>query len=157
MARPSLGAPGRTLRASQCGPEEDRARTRTFGRDTRHRRLCPLRRSGYAGFRHHRHARAQKPRLLIAFGDIVPGLLAEVSPDLAAWKRGKIPNRKRVTATFPATSKYDEHKCLVLWLYHPSMRNSNVKHNRYNGLTGAEAEAALFCDALAESGIRCHR
>jgi len=95
--------------------------------------------------------KCQKPSLVLTLGVEVPFLLGDMSPELAKWasKLGIIHLDSVGPVQFNVTFEgLDEFKTSVVALIHPSMRNSNLKHRRYCGVIGHDAELAMLRDGL---------
>ena len=98
----------------------------------------------------------QKPRLILALGEYPIKFIAQLSSDLAAWRRWQ--GFKKLDASGPLISDVrfkgsEEQTATVVALVHPSMRNSNAKHRCYCGKEGKAAELAMLKDALKQSGL----
>jgi len=96
----------------------------------------------------------QRPRILLVLGTKVPPLLAPISPDLRCWARftsyGKM-DEGGLSAVPRATLRGSSHAFAAGLLIHPCLSPSNVKHRRYRGLSGAEAETTLITDLVRSS------
>jgi len=93
----------------------------------------------------------QQPQLIITLGINVPWGIAPLSSDLSDWgaRRGLRhldsvgPVRRDIRFTgLPGFATN------IVALAHPSLRHASVRHRRYCGLTGDEAELAMLRDAL---------
>lgn len=98
----------------------------------------------------------QKPRLILALGEYPIKFIAQLSSDLAAWRRWQ--GFEKLDASGPLISDVrfkgsEEQTVTVVALVHPSMRNSNAKHRCYCGKEGKAAELAMLKDALKQSGL----
>ena len=98
-----------------------------------------------------RQLAAQRPRLILTLGIYAPFVLAPLSPELAPWaaKRGfkhldeMGPVQRGVT--FPESP---DLRATVAALTHPCLRHATIRHRRYKGRTGVNAEALMLEDAL---------
>lgn len=97
----------------------------------------------------------QSPRLVVTLGMQVSPVIAEMSDQLTPWvtRRGIREIDKggafRAHVTFRDLPGFST---TVVALLHPSLRHASLRHRRYNGLVGADAERALRRDAVVESG-----
>lgn len=101
----------------------------------------------------------QKPRLIIVLGAEARKFIAQLSPDLAEWKKcetfmelddsnlGPVVKKVRFNGSKPTT---------VVALVHPAGRNlGNVlKNRRYRGARGEAAEMKMLRRALKKSGLK---
>ena len=99
----------------------------------------------------------QKPRLILALGSWVPWFIEPLSSRLKAWQGYE--TFKDLDASGPLISDVRfkgtaEQPVTVVALLHPSMRNSNIRHRRYCGLKGNDAELAMLQEALKLSGLQ---
>lgn len=101
----------------------------------------------------------QKPRLILVLGAEVRKFIAQLSPDLAEWKKcetftelddsdlGPVVKRVRFNGSKPAT---------VVALVHPAGRNMGraLRNRRYRGARGEAAELKILKRALKKSGLK---
>ncbi len=95
---------------------------------------------------------AQRPSLILSLGIHVTPALGRLSPELEPWSVRKGfrhlddvgPVRSGVT--FPGM---DEYRTTVVALLHPSLRHASLRHRRYNGAVGQDAELAMLRDGMA--------
>lgn len=100
--------------------------------------------------------RMQRPALVLCLGKYVPPVLAQMSPELRGWSAAK--GFKDIDAcgpvqggvTFPGL---DAHQCTVVALLHPSLRQASVRHRRYDGWVGEEAETQMLLRAKRLAGL----
>jgi uracil-DNA glycosylase len=97
----------------------------------------------------------QKPKLILALGKRVVPFMADLSVDLHCWK-GKttikeIQNGKQIIEGVRFGLK--GHQCVVAFLLHPSMRNSNLRHRQYQEFDRDQADIQVFKDALKAAGL----
>lgn len=97
----------------------------------------------------------QQPKLIFALGKMVVPFMAEVSNDLLFW-RGRttidaIQQGKQIIEN--VRFGLNSHRCVVAFLLHPSMRNSNLKYRKYKGLNRDSADIQVFKDALKAAGL----
>jgi hypothetical protein len=96
--------------------------------------------------------RTQQPGLVLTLGVHVPPIIGALSPELAPWAAGR--GLKHLDAvgpvqqnvTFPGVQAY---RTTAVALLHPSLRHASLRHRRYGGHTGADAELAMLRDGLA--------
>jgi uracil-DNA glycosylase family 4 len=100
--------------------------------------------------------RVMQPRLVLTLGKEVVPVLAELSDDLASWRKvlslRKLDQRSGALA-YPVAFAGVSHPVAVAALTHPALRHLNVPHRRYKGMVGEEAELVLISDALRVSGV----
>ena len=100
----------------------------------------------------------QKPRLILALGKYSIKFIAQLSPDLAEWKKcktfpqlddsdlGPLVKKVRFNGSKPTT---------VVALLHPSTRHGNARHRgSYKGQSGIDAELKMLKRALKKSGLK---
>ena len=97
----------------------------------------------------------QQPRLILALGLMAADLIASVSSDLAAWRKGSGAwGWEDLYAAGPLQlvrfGKNREARVTVVALLHPSGYNlgNNLARRRYREHTGREAELALLREAV---------
>jgi hypothetical protein len=77
--------------------------------------------------------------------------LAKLSPKLACWsgvggfKEIDIHGPVQYEVQFPSI---DEFACATVALIHPSLRQASLRHRRYEGSAGADAEPRMLASAL---------
>ena len=87
-----------------------------------------------------------KPKVIITLGKYAAELLTSLSQqDLQNWKDWQA--LRAANVGFIRNVKFLDHICNCIALEHPSMRYSNVKRRRYQGLCGNEAEVKMLEDA----------
>lgn len=102
----------------------------------------------------------QKPRLILTLGSRAPAVLAELSPELSAWRGAS--NLAAIDASecpvvFGARFDNIPHVTSVVVAFtHPSQRRLNVGRRRYRGRESDDAEALMLSEAVQASGIRQH-
>jgi hypothetical protein len=104
----------------------------------------------------------QHPRLILTLGVHAPRVLALLSSSLHDW-RGPLTMKRldtngagpvRLKVPFPEAAHV---VAAVVTLTHPSLRGSNVRHRRYQELSGDAAELAMLRYALAGVGDDVYR
>ena len=100
--------------------------------------------------------RIQRPALILTLGRYVPPVLARLSPKLACWSdvsgfkdidvRGPVQGG----VTFPGI---DGFACTTVALIHPSLRQASLRHRRYEGSVGADAELRMLASALRAASL----
>ena len=97
----------------------------------------------------------QRPSLIVTLGIHAPPVLAELSPQLKPWlaKRGL----KHLDDVGPLQTEVQfkgipEFSTTVVALVHPSLRFGSLRHRRYKGFTGPEAEDLMLADAQTIRG-----
>jgi len=96
----------------------------------------------------------QRPSLVLTLGINVPPLLGRLSPMLADWTQGRgLKHLDRVGPVRRAVRLGLEpaFAATVVALTHPSLRHASVRHRRYQGLAGHDAELAMLRDAHASA------
>jgi hypothetical protein len=101
--------------------------------------------------------RAQRPTLVLTLGVNVPPVLGALSPELASWARKR--GLKHLDAAGPVKkgvtfTGVDDFRTTVVALIHPCMRHGSLRHRRYGGKEGADAELAMLREGLAEARVR---
>jgi hypothetical protein len=100
--------------------------------------------------------RVMQPSLILTLGKEVVPVIAELSADLAPWRKvlslRKLDQRSAALA-YPVAFGGVSHPVAVAALTHPALRHLNVPHRRYKSLVGEEAELALISDALRVSDV----
>lgn len=103
-----------------------------------------------------RQLRAQRPALILTLGVYVPVAIGTMSPSLAPWaiKRGL----KHLDAVGPMQTgvTFDEVEGLhttAVALIHPSLRHASLRHRRYDGRVGADAELAMLMAGRTAAGL----
>ena len=94
----------------------------------------------------------QKPRLILTLGSWVPWFIEPLSSHLAAWRGYETFGELDASGPLKNDVRFKgsgEQAVTVVALVHPSMRNSNVRHRRYCGQTGKDAELKMLQDAWA--------
>lgn len=99
-----------------------------------------------------RQLEVQRPRLVLTLGVRVPYLVAPMSPELAPWQMRQ--GLKHLDACGPIQLKVSfaglpGFRTTVVALTHPSLRHTSVRHRRFHGATGAEAELKMLIAARA--------
>lgn len=97
-----------------------------------------------------RQLEVQRPRLLLTLGVHTPHLVAPMSPELAPWRIRQ--GLKHLDASGPVQRKVSfaglpGYRTTVVALTHPSLRHASVRHRRFDGATGAEAELKMLIAA----------
>ncbi len=97
-----------------------------------------------------RQLEVQRPRLVLTLGVRVPCLVAPMSPELAPWQMRQ--GLKHLDACGPIQRKVSfaglpGFRTTVVALTHPSLRHASVRHRRFDGATGAEAELKMLIAA----------
>ena len=88
-----------------------------------------------------------KPKTIITLGKYAAEMLTSLSQNnLRCWKDWQA--LKAVDVGFICNVKFHDHICNCVALEHPSMRYSNVKRRKYQGLSGNEAEVRMLGDAI---------
>jgi hypothetical protein len=94
----------------------------------------------------------QRPSLIIVMGLPASRLLGRLSTNLEDWAEAN------GFADLDASGPVRPHLCfpnvdnvhpVAIAITHPCMRNSNVRHRKYRGLVGADAERAMLSSAIA--------
>ncbi len=100
----------------------------------------------------------QRPALVLSLGVHVPRALGRISPELESWARGK--SLRHLDSVGPVRAGVsvpgiDGYRTTVVALVHPSLRHANLRHRRYNGVTGADAELAMLRNGMvvAQLGV----
>jgi uracil-DNA glycosylase len=101
-----------------------------------------------------RQLQVQQPSLVVTLGIYAPGILAPLSPELGSWAGAR--GLKHLDATGPLCEgvtfpDVPGLRTVAVALTHPSLRAFNVRHRRYRGRTGNEAELLMLRDARAAS------
>jgi hypothetical protein len=96
--------------------------------------------------------RVQRPNLVLTLGINTPHAIAPLAPRLAGWARA--PGLRRLDEAGPVQSgvEFDTvpgHLTTMVALTHPSLRPASVRHRRYLGQIGHQAELAMLRDARA--------
>ena len=106
-----------------------------------------------------RQFKKQQPRLIIALGTNVPKFLAPLSPNLTSWKKSggfkRIDEEKTALITNVKFNNVDT-ECTIVSILHPSFRLSNVRHRKWEGLEGHQAEIALLSKAKSIADLISH-
>jgi len=94
-----------------------------------------------------------RPKLLLTLGTTVPRMIASRSESLADWASvRKLADLDRLgPVRFGVGFRGYRGRVCVAALTHPSLRGPNVRHRRYRGKTGAEAESAMLRHAAKQS------
>lgn len=100
--------------------------------------------------------RMQRPALVLSLGKYVPPVLAQMSPELQGWSAAK--GFKDIDARGPVQggvtfAGLDAHQCTVVALLHPSLRQASLRHRRYEGRGGEEAETQMLLVARRLAGL----
>ena len=94
-----------------------------------------------------------RPSTIVTLGKYVPGLIAPLSRELAAW-RDSDGFRQIDIRPVAYDCRFDgvsDFETTVVALVHPSMRHASVGIRQYGGLRGNDAETAMLRNALHES------
>jgi hypothetical protein len=98
----------------------------------------------------------QRPVLILTLGIQVPPLLGRVTSALSPWTEGK--GLKYIDRVGPV--KHDVAfpsapgvRATVVALTHPSLRSASVRHRRYGGHIGDDAEMAMLEEACRHAGL----
>jgi uracil-DNA glycosylase len=99
-----------------------------------------------------RQLAVQRPSLILTLGVYAPHILARLSPELAAWAEAR--GLKHLDATGPVRHEVSFHdvaglRAGLVALTHPCLRHASVRHRRYGGREGTEAEELMLQDAVA--------
>jgi|APTNR8051073442_1049403.scaffolds.fasta_scaffold04218_8 hypothetical protein len=94
-----------------------------------------------------RQLEVQRPRLVLTLGIHTPHLIARLSPELAPW--GVKQGLKHLDASGPVQVEVSfvglsGFRTTVAALTHPSFRHASVRHRRFDGVVGAEAELKML-------------
>ena len=106
-----------------------------------------------------RQLQAQRPSLLVTLGIQVPPVVGQLSPQLARWAAGKglryldAVGPVRTDVTFPEIENY---MTTAVALTHPCLRDAGVRHRRYLGAEGHQAEVRMLHNACALAGMVPH-
>lgn len=98
--------------------------------------------------------RVQRPSLILTLGVHVPPFLGALSPQLTKWTKAK--GLKHIDGVGPvqrAVRFPADLVSTVVALTHPSLRDASVRHRRYAGNAGHEAELAMLRDALTAAAL----
>ena len=98
----------------------------------------------------------QRPALVLSLGRYVPPVLPQMSPELQGWSAAK--GFKDMDARGPVQggvtfAGLDAHQCTVVALLHPSLRQASLRHRRYEGWGGEEAEMQMLLRAKRLAGL----
>jgi hypothetical protein len=96
--------------------------------------------------------RAQRPSLVLTLGIYTPHAIAALAPRLSGWAVS--PGLKRLDDAGPVQRavEFDGAPGIattVVALTHPSLRPASVRHRRYQGQAGNQAELAMLRDVRA--------
>lgn len=99
---------------------------------------------------------AQRPALVLTLGIHVPPLIGTLSPELASWTTRK--GFKHLDACGPVRTGVtftglDGFSSTVVALIHPSLRHASLRHRRYEGTKGAEAELRMLQVGAHYAGV----
>lgn len=100
--------------------------------------------------------RTQSPVLILTLGIHVPPLLGRLAAALSPWTEGKgLKHLDRVgpvkhDVTFPSAPGI---RPTVVALTHPSLRSASVRHRRYTGQVGDDAEMVMLQEACRHVGL----
>lgn len=94
-----------------------------------------------------RQLEVQRPRLLLTLGIHTPVLVAPMSPELAPWRIRQ--GLKYLDASGPIQRRASfvglpGFRTTVVALTHPSLRHASMRHRRFDGATGADAELRML-------------
>lgn len=97
-----------------------------------------------------RQLEVQRPRLVLTLGVHTPYLVAPLSPELAPWQMRQ--GLKHLDASGPVQPKVSfvglpGFRTTVVALTHPSLRHASVRHRRFDGASGADAELRMLIAA----------
>lgn len=100
--------------------------------------------------------RAQRPALILTLGRYVLPALAKHSPKLACWSG--VSGFKDVDARGPVQYEVqfpgiDAYARTTVALIHPSLRLASLRHRRYEGSVGADAEIRMLASALRAANL----
>jgi hypothetical protein len=107
-----------------------------------------------------RQLQTQRPSLLLTLGTEVPPVVGQLSQRLAPWAAGRglqhlnAVGPVQANVTFPGIENFST---TAVALTHPCLRSANVKHRRYLGAEGHQAEVRMLHDACAFAGITTHQ
>lgn len=98
----------------------------------------------------------QRPVLILTLGIHVPPLLGRSSAALSQWTEGK--GLKYLDRVGPVKhgvsfSSVSDVSATVVALTHPSLRSASVRHRRYDGRVGDDAEIAMLEEACRHAGL----
>lgn len=100
--------------------------------------------------------RTQRPALVLTLGVHVPPVVGVLSPELAPWAAGQ--GLKHLDAVGPVQMGVtfrglEGLRTTAVALIHPSLRHANLRHRRYGGEVGSDAELARLRNGLASAGL----
>lgn len=104
-----------------------------------------------------RQVAAQEPRLVLTLGNNVPRFLAPIAPRLKPWTNAVTfadIDRAGPLHTDVQVRGLSAPPFVVAALTHPCMRSSNVRHRRYSGLAGNDAERRLLGEAVTSADVQ---
>lgn len=96
--------------------------------------------------------RTQRPSLVLTLGVHVPPVIGVLSPELEPWAAGR--GLRHLDAVGPVRSGVTfrgmgDFRTTIVALVHPSMRHASLRHRRFGGATGADAELAMLRKGMA--------
>lgn len=99
----------------------------------------------------------QRPTLLLTLGIHVPVAIGGLSPELKPWAEGR--GLKHLDTVGPVRTGVsflgvEGFATTTVALIHPSLRHASLRHRRFEGAIGAEAELAMLRRGMALSTER---
>lgn len=92
----------------------------------------------------------QKPKAIFVLGKYVAQFLSTTSDKLIDWKH--IDNYSKFDSSGQLVMRdvtfYNNHRCNLVVLTHPSLRPVNIRKRKYKGQIGHEAEIQMIADVL---------